>query len=217
MTMADQIDVYNANLEHEGVMDRKEAHYAGRWHRTFHCWVVNLKPEPTMLYQLRAPRMKNYPNMLDVSAAGHIEAGESVHDGVREVHEELGIKATVAQTIYLGERVEVADQANGQRNREYQSVYLLVADLVLADYKPDPHEVWGLFQVKVSDGLDLFSARKDQVETQGIHYDESSKTYVEQTRIITSSDFIPRIQRYYLAALIAAERALEGKQDFAIS
>jgi isopentenyldiphosphate isomerase len=215
--MPDLIDVYDANLKHEGVMDRKEAHYAGRWHRTFHCWVVSTKPEPAILFQVRAPRMRNYPNMLDVSAAGHIEAGESVEDGIREVHEELGIAASVDKLLYLGERVEVADQENGQRNREYQSVYLMVSDLDFDSFEPDPQEVWGLFKVKLSDGLDLFAGRVDDVQGVGISYDEQSNAYTSKTRTVSREDFIPRIQRYYLAALISAERALDGKVDLAIS
>ena len=116
--MADEIDIFNANLEKLGQMDRRQAHYEGQWHRTFHCWLYRASPAPQILLQMRAPRMKNFPEKLDVSAAGHLEVGEDPIDGLREIREELGIEVKQEALLYLGERVEVADQDNGQKNRE---------------------------------------------------------------------------------------------------
>src|SRR5690348_15694820 len=117
-------------------MERVQAHLAGEWHKTFHCWVVSSAGGGRILFQLRSPSMQNFPNMLDVSAAGHLEAGETVEQGVREVTEELGITFSPPDLAFLGYRVEVADQANGQRNREYQAVYLLRVDKELTDFAP---------------------------------------------------------------------------------
>lgn len=215
--MAHPIDIYDANLRALGVMNGKEAHLAGQWHRTFHCWVYRTIPTPQVLFQLRAPEMDNYGNTLDISAAGHLKAGEEVSEGIREVHEELGIAATIQDMIYLGERVEVANHKNGQRNREYQSVYLLPCELTLEQYKPDPREVWGLYWVPLFDGLELFSGQADTLEIVGIEYSPESDKYAPATKVVGIGDFLPRIQRYYLAALISVERACEGKQHFAIS
>ncbi|WP_407645941.1 NUDIX hydrolase [Actinacidiphila oryziradicis] len=106
-------------------MDRIEAHLQGKWHRTVHCWVVSAERGGQILLQKRSDTMKNFPGLLDVSAAGHLEAGEPVEAGLREVTEELGIEVDRSRLHHLGERVEVADQKNGQRNREYQSVCLI--------------------------------------------------------------------------------------------
>jgi isopentenyldiphosphate isomerase len=215
--VSDDIDIYDANLKHLGVMDRKEAHYAGQWHRTFHCWVYRGGETPGVLFQLRAPRMKNYPDMLDVSAAGHLDAGETVEEGVREVHEELGLTSGLEEMAYLGERVEVADQANGQHNREYQSVYLLRCEIPLAEFAPDPHEVWGLFWAPLREGLELFAGDRRNIEIDGIEYDADEQAYKASRRTVAPDDFLPRIQRYYLSSFIAVERALEGRKYIAIS
>ena len=119
--MAETIDIYDANLQHLGKMDRVEAHLKGHWHRTFHCWVVNGEGEGRILFQHRSAEMVNFPNMFDVSAAGHLEAGENVEQGIREVSEELGIPTSMDALHSLGYRVEVADQSNGQLNKRISS------------------------------------------------------------------------------------------------
>jgi isopentenyldiphosphate isomerase len=215
--MAESIDIYNANLDPAGSMDRGKAHMDGRWHRTFHCWVVNPADEPRILFQVRSDAMVNFPGMLDVSAAGHILAGESLSDGVREVREELGVAFDEGMLHALGDRVEVADQANGQKNREYQSVYLLLLHEELAAYEPQVEEIAGLVWLGIGDGLRLFAGDCPDAEVRGIKYDASAKAWRDTVRTVTSSDFLPRIQRYYLTAAIMADRLVKGQFPLAIS
>lgn len=214
--MPDTIDIFDADLRPLGSMDRKEAHRAGHWHRTYHCWIVRAEPVPALLFQRRALTMRNFPGLLDVSAAGHIETGETVDEGVREVTEELGLARASFDPLYIGDRVEVADQTNGQRNREYQAVHLAVLDANIP-LKPDPSEVWGVYWMQLDEGLDLFSGRTDAVDVVGLEYDQASNTYPPSQLRVSIDDFLPRHQRYYLAALIASERLLQGKPDIAIS
>lgn len=50
----------------------------------------------------RSPDKKIFPGSLDHSAAGHINRGESYEDAlVRETHEELGIKASPHEFIFI--------------------------------------------------------------------------------------------------------------------
>jgi len=155
--------------------------------------------------------------MLDVSAAGHLAGGETIDEGIREAREELGIDVDARDLLHIGERVEVADQDNGQHNREYQSVFLLQTDKELAAFRPQIEEVWGLFWIPITDGLALFAGRIDQLRVSGIEYDQEVRGYIGTERTVRPDDFLPRIQRYYMAALIAAQRAVDGKPDIAIS
>ncbi len=214
--MGENIDIYDANLKHLGVMDRLEAHRNACWHKTFHCWVVTGKGG-AVLFQLRSPEMANFPNLLDVSAAGHLEAGETLEEGIREVSEELGIPLPMNALHQLGYRVEVADQKNGQKNREYQAVYMANVDLPLTEYQPQVEEVSGLLWLDVQDGIGLFSGVKKKATMRGIRYDSDKKRWEPATRAVTSRDFLPRIQQYYLTICIMAERLAENRSPLSIS
>nr|MDT0663355.1 NUDIX domain-containing protein [Micromonospora sp. DSM 115978] len=197
---------------------RIEAHRQGEWHRTFHCRIVSGDNGGQLLLQKRADTMRNYPGLLDISAAGHLEAGEPILAGLREVQEELGLTVDPAELHHLGERVEVADQTNGQRNREYQSVYLHRCDKNLADYSVEPEEVTALVWLPIGPGMDLFAGAIDKLTLPGFTFEKSDGQRWEQFELpITRDSFVPRIQRYYLTTLIMAERLLTNAGPLAIS
>lgn len=212
----EKIKVFDANLRELGIMERKEAHMSAQWHITFHCWIVN-KPKDKILFQLRSKEKKNFPDMFDVSAAGHLMYNEEIADGIREVSEELGIDIPFEDLFSLGYRVEVDDSENGQKNREYQSVYIAVTDKDLSKFKPQIEEVAGLMWMNIAEALKLFSGKVDSVSVQGIVYNKDKMFWEEKERTVSIKDFIPRIQNYYLTAAIMAERTIEGKFPLSIS
>lgn len=211
------IDVFDANLNYLGKEERRKAHLEGRWHKTFHCWIVSEENGGQILFQSRSPQMVNFPNCLDVSAAGHIISGEDIKDGVREVKEELGIDFNYNNMHFLGYRVEVADQDNGQKNREYQSVHILKHDISLLEYSPQIEEVDGLLWLNINDGINMFSNNLDTAIMEGIIYDNKTKSWVPIKRNIKYQDFLPRIQNYYLTICIMGQRVLENKFPVSIS
>jgi isopentenyldiphosphate isomerase len=215
--MNEIIDIYDANLRRFGTADRLAAHLNGEWHQTFHLWIASSTAGGSLIFQLRSPSAKNYPNLLDITAAGHLQAGEDVEHGVREVTEELGIVLDFAALHPLGYRVEVADQDNGQRNREYQAVFLTRDDRPSSEFKPDPGEVYGLIYVPISTGMELFSGGRQDLSVHGIAYDKQSGAWQPVSDTLTLQRFLPRISKYYLTMLIMAERLLEGKKVLAIS
>ena len=208
-TVAENLDIYDANLTHLGVMERTRAHLEGQWHRAFHCWVVS---GDGVLFQQRADGVGTNPGLLDVSAAGHLTAGEQ--SGSREITEELGIEFAEEDLRFLGDRVEVADMAGGHRNREYQSVHMLRNDVPLSGYRPDPVEVSALFWLPIPDGYRLFGGTTDRLTLSGHAF---GPTWRPHSREVTRDAFVPRLQRYYVTALIMAERLLAGQEPLAIS
>jgi isopentenyldiphosphate isomerase len=212
----ENIKIYDANLTEIGIMERKEAHLQAQWHITFHCWIVQ-KNERKILLQLRSKEKKTFPNMFDVSAAGHLMSNETVPDGIREVSEELGIDIPFSTLLPLGYRVEVEDSPNGMKNREYQSVYIALIEKQLKEFKPQAEEVAGLMWIGIDDALSLFGGKLHSAEVQGIVYNKENQSWDDITRIVTIADFIPRIQNYYLTSTIMAERAVEGKLPLSIS
>ena len=213
----EMIDIFDADLRPLGIKERKAAHMDGDWHVTYHLWVVGEHGNGNVLYQWRSREMQNFPDMLDVSAAGHLMAGETVDQGVREAEEELGLDLRAARIHKLGYRVEVADQSNGQRNREYQAVHMVSTPVRLEEFKPQVEEISGLYWIDIQEGISLFTGNAESVPGNGIFYNREAGVWERSVRQFNREKFLPRIQSYYLTAHIMAERLLQGKLPLAIS
>jgi isopentenyldiphosphate isomerase len=123
-------------------MEKGAAHRAGLWHRTAHVWIINRRGE--LLLQLRARTKRDYPNMWDISAAGHIVAGEEPMAGaMRELREELGEKAGIRDEDlrHICTLKHESTLNTGDANREFSDVYLVRTELPAEAFTFDDGEV----------------------------------------------------------------------------
>ena len=92
--MIELIDVLTADGKPTGARKPKnQIHRDGDWHRAAHVWII--APDGRFLLQRRSLRKENNPGLWDVSAAGHLSAGESaVEAAMRETFEEIGLALT---------------------------------------------------------------------------------------------------------------------------
>ena len=123
-------DVYNEDGSLAGyVASRDYVHWRGLWHATSHIWIIgNRDGKPSLLLQLRAAGKRLYPSCWDISAAGHIPAGEDALTGaVREIGEELGLSVSPDELQYIGTMVMTYDDDwdGGYHDREHCCIYLL--------------------------------------------------------------------------------------------
>lgn len=204
------LDIFDENMTHLGVRSREEVHSLGLWHHTFHCWIVRQEGAVRyVLFQRRGPEKLLFPNMLDITAAGHLQAGEKPEDGLRELNEELGMSCVVSDLIPLGIRIDVSNTNNVTINHEFCHTYLVVSHRPLDAYKLQADEVSGLVQIELNDGLQLFNGDAQAVRASGFQVDEEGKRYPIDIRV-TRDDFIPRPDRAYLKVFIMANRYLDG-------
>jgi|GEM_PF-389004 len=113
--------------------DRKQIYMDGNLHRTVHIWVINSNKE--LLVQKRSPKKDTYPDLWAISTAGHVKAGEaSIESALRELKEELGIKATDKDLEYLFSIRRKEDMGDIHINT-IDDVYLVEADLDVENTK----------------------------------------------------------------------------------
>ncbi len=76
-------------------IERTQAHEKGVRHRTAHIWIVREQDgKAQLLLQKRSAEKDSFPGRFDTSSAGHIQAGDEPEESaIRELHEELGIRA----------------------------------------------------------------------------------------------------------------------------
>ncbi|WP_367582529.1 NUDIX hydrolase, partial [Shouchella clausii] len=91
-------------------------------------------------FQYRSNDKKDYPGLLDITAAGHLMSHESVMDGMREVEEELGIHVDFADLVPLGVIEYMAEKENFI-DKELAHVFLYDSVHALEEFNPQLEEV----------------------------------------------------------------------------
>ena len=157
-----------------GVRKRRgDVHRDGDWHGALHIWVggVDADGRPFALFQRRSQTKDTWPGCLDVAVGGHLRAGETLSETVREAEEEIGILLEIGDLIRLGRRF--APGVAGSDN-EVQEVFALRSDLPLDAYRLHPDEVDAVVSVPLDAVLALFEGR--QAAVQGVELRRGSMT-----------------------------------------
>ncbi len=206
MANEELLDYYDANLTHLGTKSRSEVHREGLWHRTFHCHVIyrDENGDDFIIVQKRGTNTETCPDMLDVSAAGHYAAGETMRDGVRELQEELGLNAAFEDLIPLGKRVSAA-QYGVLIDYQVADVFFYICNQPLSDYVYQHEEIAGLVKLNLVDALALLTHTSHSIECEAVGFSTS-------TIHIQRDDFIPTLDNYFLKILLLAKRCLDGEQ-----
>lgn len=100
--MDEYINILNENGKNTGKTCLKsEAHKKGLYHASVHIWIFNQYKE--VIIQKRAAVKDIFPNLWDVSVAGHISAGEiPIISALREVKEEIGLHLSEIDLNFIG-------------------------------------------------------------------------------------------------------------------
>lgn len=146
------IDVLDENGNPTGrITTNEEAHAQGLWHRVAHVWMYNRKGE--VVLQKRSPHKETSPSLWDISAAGHIRAGESPIEGaLRELKEELGI--AVSPGLLKKIMVRKTDSRHARTHlhtREFAHVYILLYNAAIEVSKLQSEEVECIKYVSIVD------------------------------------------------------------------
>ena len=130
MERMESIDVLDATGAFAGrIKSKPDVHRVGDWHRSVHVWIV--AGDGRVLIQRRSPRKENHPGLWDVSAAGHISAGESpVESAIREVEEELGLRIEPRELQHVATLSE-SHVLNGGKylDNEFHEIFVVRRDV----------------------------------------------------------------------------------------
>ncbi len=128
------LDIVDAHDRVIGQATRGEIHRRGLAHRAVHMFVFD--PQGMIYVQRRSADKDRFPSVLDSSASGHVDPGESYHAAaVRELKEELGIEADLKDVLQV--------RASEITDNEHVVLFVAFTDDVPA---PDRSEIqWGAF------------------------------------------------------------------------
>lgn len=95
-----------------------------------------------ILAQQRALSKEKNAGLWDISASGHIDAGESpIESLMREVHEELGLKIDKKDIFLLGKYWRHEKYSEKFIENELDYIYVLIKDVKISDIKIQEQEV----------------------------------------------------------------------------
>ena len=111
------------------VQERGVVHWEGSLHGTVHIWITRETDHGTeVLLQKRSANKDSNPGCLDISSAGHMQAGAGVMESaLRELQEELGIEAAPEDLEFIGtHKAGYEKEFYGRmfRDRELMHVFL---------------------------------------------------------------------------------------------
>jgi isopentenyldiphosphate isomerase len=140
--MEELIDVLDEAGVPTGARKAKRlVHADGDWHRVVQLWIVDLRG--WVLLQRRSPGKENWPGFWDISAAGHVAAGETALDAiVREAREELGLDLGHGELTHLASHRQQWVLNDGTyHDNEIAELFVAVRDVELPELRLDAVEV----------------------------------------------------------------------------
>lgn len=169
-----------------------EAINDGDWLSVFAIWLYRKTPEPAILFQGRSLRATVAPGKLDISAAGHYNAGETGLDGLRELREELGVEVDREKCHPFGRHVNTYLDTSGRERRAVLSTYVYEFTEEDTSLKLEKKEVETVFWVPLRPLLEMYQGRRQSIDIKGFDYDGHSIS-----RSVTLNDFFYNIDDYH--------------------
>jgi isopentenyldiphosphate isomerase len=190
------LKIFDDSMNEIGVAPRAEVHKIGYWHETFHCWFVKREEGIDYLYfQLRSSTKKDYPNLLDITAAGHLLAHETILDGIREVSEELGITVSFDELVSLGVikyRVEMENFID----KELANAFLYYTKHTFDEYELQVEEVSGVVRAEFDSFYELWFGNIHEIMIEGFELNQDgSRASVKKN--VRKDIFVPHEDDYY--------------------
>ncbi|MDR0978934.1 MAG: NUDIX domain-containing protein [Lachnospiraceae bacterium] len=126
--MGEFLDVLDENGNYTGIAESKsKCHEKGLWHKAVAVFIINSKEQ--VLLQKRSPNKKAWPNMWDISAGGHVTAGEfGINSVIREIKEEIGIDVNKIDITFIG-AVTSSDMQGKMKNNHFNEYYIIKKDI----------------------------------------------------------------------------------------
>jgi isopentenyldiphosphate isomerase len=201
------LKVFDKNRNQIGVASRKDVHRVGYWHEAFHCWFISNVQGINYIYlQLRSKNKKDYPNLLDITAAGHLLADEVVKDGVREVKEEIGIDVAFEDIVQLG----VMDYCVVKEDfidKELANVFLYKSENTFDDFTLQMEEVSGIVRAKFTDFAQLWFGERDEIEINGFEINNDGKKLINNENV-NRDKFVPHQISFYKEVIQKIQRQI---------
>ena len=126
--MDEMVDVLTETGKFTDNVEMKQlCHKKGLWHKAVAVFIINSKKQ--VLLQRRSKNKKMWPDMWDISAGGHVLAGEFGFQAIiREIKEELGLSVKKEEIIFIGCSTSI-NKKGDILNKHFNEYYIVTKDI----------------------------------------------------------------------------------------
>lgn len=138
--MDEMLDVLTETGKFTDNVEMKQlCHKKGLWHKAVAVFIINSKKQ--VLLQKRSKNKKMWPDMWDISAGGHVLAGEFGFQAIiREIKEELGLSVKKEEIIFIGCSTSI-NKKGDILNKHFNEYYVVTKDIDEKKLKLQKEEV----------------------------------------------------------------------------
>jgi isopentenyldiphosphate isomerase len=141
---------------------RDAVHRDGDWHAALHLWLIDGVGQ--ILFQRRALSKDLAPGKVDIGVAGHLCAGESWREALREAQEEVGLVVSPAEVHPLLSLRSERSYPDGRRDFEFQRVFVVpVVAAQVVQLRPAASELSGLYWLPLAAAMALVEGEGPQL------------------------------------------------------
>lgn len=191
---------------------RRLVHRDGDWHRSVHIWVVGFLPAskaPWLVFQRRSQAKDTWPRAIDVAVTGHLRAGETVVDALREADEEIGLRLRPEDVVRLGLRRREDARRPGIIDNELQEIFATVEPVAIADLRADPEELEAIVAIPFASAGPLLRGEEADAACIRLEVGNGGAPVFVGDRIL-ESEFVPALDGYYARAYASLSVLVSG-------
>ena len=164
------VDIYNNKHEKLNYTKGRKELVEGEFRLSCFVWIINDKEE--ILIQQRLATAKNCANMWETTSGGAISGDSALEGTLRELEEELGMKADVDKLRFIGSYARIND---------FVEVFLLESNINLNELKLQEDEVQAAKWVSIGEFEEIIKSGNASDTSFNIfknYYDNFYKRYL---------------------------------------
>jgi 8-oxo-dGTP pyrophosphatase MutT (NUDIX family) len=203
----EMLDIFDKDHNYLGTCEKKEVHQRGLWHQVFACLLIDGQKNKVYLqYKNSGHNDVSNLNKIDISVGGHLSAGETIEDGIREIEEEAGLKVEYKYLIPVGMRLIDKFINENYIIREFSYLHIYDSEFDLNALKSQDDEVLYFIEFDIDELIAYLTNETDKV----------SGLTPEGYKEFKKDDFIQAYigdDRLYLKYLLLAKQVINKEQN----
>lgn len=203
----EMLDIFDENHNYLGICEKKEVHRRGLWHQVFACLFIDSELNKVYLqYKSGGHNDVAHLNKIDISVGGHLSAGETIEDGIREIQEESSLIVDYKDLIPVGMRLIDKTINENYIIREFSYLHILDTKYDLNSLKSQDGEVLYFIEFDIDELIKYFTSNQEDIKGMT---PEGEKTF-------NRNEFIQAYigdDRLYLRYLLLAKQVINKEQN----